>query len=126
MINSVFDPIGFLQPVIIEGKLLLREMMSVTSKTDWDDRLPEPLHDKWTTWIGSLNSLESMDIPKVYSHISFADATQREVLVFSDAYLKLYDEEGSSTSFLMGKAKLVPTHGHTIPRLELCAAVLVR
>ena len=82
VIYSVFDPIEFLQPAIIEGKLLLREMMSVTSKTDWDDPLPEPLYDKWTTWIGSLNSLESMDIPKMYSNISFADATQREVLVF--------------------------------------------
>lgn len=47
VINSVFDPIGFLQPVVIEGKLLLREMMSVTSKTDWDDPLPEPLYNKW-------------------------------------------------------------------------------
>lgn len=133
VINSVFDPIGFPQPVIFGGKLLLRKMMSVTSKTDWGDLLPEPLYDKWTTWIGSLSSLESIDIPRMYSHISFADATQREVLVFSDAsknplaavaYLKLYDEEGSSTSFLMEKAKLAPTYGHTISRLELCAAVL--
>ncbi|XP_069101998.1 uncharacterized protein [Argopecten irradians] len=27
-------------------------------------------------------------------------------------------------SFLLGKAKTAPQHGHTIPRLELCAAVL--
>lgn len=69
----------------------------------------------------------------MYSNISFEDANHREVLVFADAsknavaavaYIKLYDGRKSTTSFLMGKAKLAPMHGHTIPRLELCAAVL--
>lgn len=40
------------------------------------------------------------------------------------AYLKLYDGRKSTTRFLMGIANLDPMHGHTIPRLELCAAVL--
>lgn len=30
----------------------------------------------------------------------------------------------SHLGFVLGKAKLAPTHGHSIPRLELCAAVL--
>lgn len=30
VINSVFDSFGFLQPVIVEEKILLREMMSLT------------------------------------------------------------------------------------------------
>ncbi|XP_062581170.1 uncharacterized protein LOC134242973 [Saccostrea cucullata] len=104
VINSVFDPIGFLQPFIIEGKLLLREMMSVTSKTDWDDALPEPLCNKWISLMNSLSYLETLHMPRMYGDISFEDATHRE--------------------FLIGKAKLAPTQGHTIPRLELCAAVL--
>ncbi|XP_048764717.2 uncharacterized protein LOC125672561 [Ostrea edulis] len=132
-INSVFDPIGFVQPVVIEGKILLREMMSVTKKTDWDDPLPEALHDKWVSWIHSLACLEELHIPRMYSDISFEDAIRREVLVFADAsknaiaasaYLKLYDVNRSTISFLMGKAKVAPNHGHSIPRLELCAAVL--
>lgn len=69
----------------------------------------------------------------MYSNISFDDANHWEVLLFADAsknsvaevaYLKLYDGRKSTTSFLMGKAKLAPMHGHTIPRLELCSAVL--
>jgi hypothetical protein len=133
VINSVYDPIGFVQPVIIEGKLLLREMMSMTTKTNWDDPLPEPFYDKWVSWMNSLSHLESLHIARMYSDISYEEATHKEVLVFSDAskdafaavaYLKLYDEKKCTTSFLMGKAKLAPTHGHTIPRLELCAAVL--
>ena len=43
-------------------------------------------------------------------------------VVLAVAYLILYDKERSSTSFLIVKAKLTPTHGHTIPRVELCAA----
>lgn len=33
-------------------------------------------------------------------------------------------ERGNRVSFVMGKVKLVPLPEHTIPRLELCAAVL--
>ncbi|KAI4901242.1 hypothetical protein NFI96_027279, partial [Prochilodus magdalenae] len=41
------------------------------------------------------------------------------------AYLKAIDEYGNSTvGFILGKAKLVPVSKPTIPRLELCAAVL--
>lgn len=42
------------------------------------------------------------------------------------AFLKLYgsDPDSCTLSFLMGKAKVAPSSGHTVPRLELCAAVL--
>lgn len=41
------------------------------------------------------------------------------------AYLKTIDTKGQGhIGFVMGKAKLTPLPEHTIPRLELCAAVL--
>lgn len=53
----------------------------------------------------------------------FTDATKDAIAAV--AFLKLCkDEENSDIGFLMGKAKVAPTHGHTIPSLELCAAVL--
>lgn len=110
--------------------------MSVTSKTDWDDPLPESLYNKLISWMDSLSYLGSLRIPRMYNNISFGNANHRDVFVFADAsknavaatgvsYIKLYDGSKSTTSFLMGKAKLVLMHGHSIPRLELCAAVLV-
>lgn len=41
------------------------------------------------------------------------------------AYLRVIDTDGQChVGFIMGKAKLAPSSAHTIPRLELCAAVL--
>lgn len=40
-------------------------------------------------------------------------------------YLKVIDRDGEChVGFILGKAKLVPLSAHTIPRLELGAAVL--
>lgn len=53
----------------------------------------------------------------------FADASQEAIGAV--AYLKTFDSSGSHhLGFVHAKAKVAPLHGHTIPRLELCAAVL--
>lgn len=38
VINSIFDPLGFIAPVTIKGKMLLRETTQGT--TGWDEELP--------------------------------------------------------------------------------------
>ena len=70
----------------------------------------------------------------MFAHVSLSQAKRVELHVFSDAskeaigavsYLKVFDINNvSKVCFLFGKAKVVPRHGHTIPRLELCVAVL--
>ena len=41
------------------------------------------------------------------------------------SYLKVFYQDGSAkTGFVLGKAKVAPVSGHTIPRLEPCTAVL--
>ena len=103
-------------------------MMAVTGNTEWDYPLPESVCDKWISWVNSLDHLELLRVPRMYSSISFEDASKREILAFSDVskdivaaetYLKLYDVNSSSVSFLPGKAKVAPVQGHTISCLEL-------
>ena len=132
VVNSLFDPLGFLAPIVIVGKLFLREVTSL--KCDWDEPLPVRLYPEWVKWKNSLPQLERIDINHQYVNISLSCASRVELHIFSDAsveaigavsYLRVYREDRTSeTSFILGKAKVAPQHGHTIPRLELCAAVM--
>lgn len=83
-------------------------------------------------WRDSLNQLEDVYVTR--HQFSMSDPVTKEVHVFCDAskeaiaavaYMKSTDKnQVTSVSFILGKSKIAPKHGHTIPRLELCAAVL--
>ena len=132
VVNSLFDPMGFLAPVIIVGKLLLREITDL--KCGWDEPIPTKIQNRWSSWLMSLKNLEKVNINRQFVDISLSQAHRIELHTFSDAskeavgavsYLKVFsDAKSYQVCFVMGKAKVAPHHGHTIPRLELCAAVM--
>nr|XP_054592946.1 uncharacterized protein LOC129159777 [Nothobranchius furzeri] len=131
-VNSVFDPLGLLAPVTIQGRALLRELTSECS--DWDEPLPEDKQNRWEMWRNPLQVLRGLHVPRTYTSTSLSQAEHKELCLFSDAstkaigavaYLKAIQTDGRvEVGFIMGKAKLAPLSEPTIPRLELCAAVL--
>ncbi|XP_069108240.1 uncharacterized protein [Argopecten irradians] len=72
--------------------------------------------------LGFLGPITMQD--DVYSKIHiFADASENAKAAV--AYLQTIYADGSThISFLLGKTKVAPKHGHSIPRLELCAALM--
>ena len=52
----------------------------------------------------------------------YCDASEQAIAAVG--YFKVFYANSSATGFVFGKAKVSPLSGHTIPRLELCAAVL--
>ncbi|XP_073492566.1 uncharacterized protein [Aquarana catesbeiana] len=131
-INSLYDPLGFAAPITIQGKILLRELTADTC--DWDSPLPPEKETLWVTWRDSLKTLSNLHIHRPYTHFPPTRIQSTKLCVFCDAsvkaigavtYLKSIDIEGQvQIGFVMGKAKLAPCPETTIPRLELCAAVL--
>ncbi|TKS65471.1 hypothetical protein D9C73_028149 [Collichthys lucidus] len=132
VINSLYDPLGFAVPVSIEGRYILREISKDIS--EWDTPLPKEQQDKWQKWKDSLKHLGQLKSSRMYTSISLSKAQRKEMHVFCDAstkavgavaYLKLTAADGHSDGgFILGKARLAPKPDITIPRLELCAAVL--
>ena len=130
-INSVFDPLDFLAPFILEGMLILRELMC--TKVDWDDIVPTEIALKWENWKESLKDLQMFSIRRCYFDRSLSEMSKVDLHIFSDAsltaisavvYVKGFVEGDNHVGFVIGKSKLAPEKGHTVPRLELCAAVL--
>lgn len=129
VVNSMYDPLGFAAPITIQGKLFLRNWIS---GNDWDEQLPSSLQPEWEKWKLSLIHLSDVQVKRAYGPEKYNN--QCKVTVFCDAskdaiaavaYLSSVNSSGQvEVSFVMGKSKVAPRHGHTIPRLELCAAVL--
>lgn len=81
-----------------------------------------------------MEGLRHLHVPRTYTTASLNKITHRELCVFSDAstkaigavaYLRtVQEDERVHVGFVMAKSKLAPQSEQTIPRLELCAAVL--
>ena len=101
---------------------------------DWDQPLPDKYQQEWEHWRQQLHHLRDLKIPRCYFDIPTRDLTERTVHVFTDAseqaiaavaFLRAKDENGNyHHGFVLGKGKVAPKSAVTIPRLELCAAVL--
>ena len=138
VINSLCDPWGTAAPVLIQGKSLLRSMsahLKECQHEDWDTPLPDECKPAWNEWCALLSELEHCKIPSSYATLEVLQRKTRvELHTFCDAsvkgiaavtYVKIIQSDAQvHVSFVFGKAKLAPNHATTIPRLELCAAVL--
>ena len=128
-VNSIFDPLGFLSPVTLQGKVILRDM--AIEKKGWDEPIPGGTQQLGEDW---RSSLKHLNVPRCYIPGGLHGGKSLQLHVFSDAlevaiavtvYIKAVDVSVEAhVGFVWGKSKVAPVHGHTIPRLELCAAVI--
>ena len=79
-VNGVFDHIGFMAPVVIQGKLILRKLIHGTINRGAP--LPEQDLDRWDRWRSSLEELNNVKIPRLYLSSSFSACEHKSVHVF--------------------------------------------
>ncbi|XP_032781182.2 uncharacterized protein LOC116919317 [Daphnia magna] len=130
-IFSIFDPLGFLAPIVFQAKVLMLDIWR--RKFDWDDELSQDLIDRWIRWTETLTSLSKLVLERCISPRR-NDLTTTELHVFGDAsemgfgavaYVRfLFSDGTASVKFIISKARVAPLKFLTIPRLELNAAVL--
>ena len=138
VVNNIFDPLGFVAPVILTGRLFQRQLITSkensnpkVDKLSWDDDLPAEYADAWSKWKSSLSQLSNISVPRCYHPANFGEPDKLELHVFSDAsieaigyvaYLKSFNEGKVHVSMITASSKVAPRGATTVPRLELCAA----
>ena len=132
VVSSIFDPLGFLAPLILPGKQLLQELCQ--KNFGWDEPLPKDLLDQWMDWTSSLKSLTCFSITRCLKPEGHGTTKCAQLHHFADAsevgygtvsYIRQVTSEGFvHVTVVLGKARVLPLKPITIPRLELAAAVL--
>lgn len=130
VVNSLYDPLDFLVPVVLPAKRIIQELCRV----GWDSEITSDLAKRWETWVGALGQLGDLNISRCYKPKEFRKVYKSQLNHFCDAseigygtvsYLRLTDIRGLiQAAFVMGKGRVAPLKPITIPRLQLAAAVL--
>ena len=126
---AVFDPLGFLSPFVVQGKMLLQELW--IAGVDWDEPVPTDLSEKLRRWIAQFDLFSSIRVPR---NLCDQNAIAKTLHVFSDAsekafgavvYMRSVHSSGATTGRLIAsKSKVAPLTATSIPRLELMGAML--
>lgn len=133
-VAAVFDPLGFLGPFILNGKLLIQEICRDGKK--WEDKLSDTQVSKWKKWLSNLPDLNFFKVHRCFfnKELSYQDYSV-ELHLFADAssyaygacaYLRMIDSSLTqvSVSLVMSKSRVAPQKAVTIRQLELQAATL--
>ena len=125
LISSLFDPLGWLSPLSIRGRIFLQTLWK--NKVGWDQELPEQLVSEISEVLCEFQRVSEFSFPH---RIVFHSV---ELHVFVDASSKAYgsvayvvNPDNSHNNLLISKARvaLCKEDRITIPKLELTAALI--
>ena len=130
-ISSIFDPLGFVTLLLLDGKSILQELCRLN--ISWDDPIPDDIKIKWEKWRADLLNLQQISISRCYKPENFGPVVPTEPHHFSDAsvkgyhqcgYVRMIDEQQRiHCTLVIGKSRVAPLTPVTVPRLELTATV---
>eukprot|EP00794_Sanderia_malayensis_P010236 gene10236-11286_t len=130
--SKIFDPLGLISCVTITVKIYFQQLWE--QDIQWDDPLPTQLQQDWLTWRKELPLISALRIPRCFTPLNVS-VVSRQLIGFSDAsekaycgvvYLRSIDTAGGvHMSIVIAKTKVAPLKRVSLPRLELCGALML-
>ncbi|XP_036344475.1 uncharacterized protein LOC118753713 [Rhagoletis pomonella] len=123
-----YDPLGLIGPIVLKAKVFLQSLWK--DKLAWDESIPQSLHFAWNRLCANLSFVEKISFPRFVG----LDADNIQIHGFCDASMAAYGacayiraQSGGEVraTLLCSKSRVAPLKTLTIPKLELCAAMLL-
>ncbi|XP_047499242.1 uncharacterized protein LOC125046242 [Penaeus chinensis] len=135
-IASIYDPLGFAVPVLLKAKILMRLVISKGESKDggikWDDTLDVSTVKECKMFFKELYELERLTFRR--SLIPSNVVGKPSLIIFSDGSMQAYGacayvrwqigEDEFESHLIAARNKIAPIKQMSIPRLELCAALM--
>ncbi|XP_062541543.1 uncharacterized protein LOC134209562 [Armigeres subalbatus] len=128
-IAQLYDPLGLVSPVVAWAKIQMQHLWLVY--IDWDDKIPYEICGNWKNFYEQLPLLQSFKVPRC---VFVPQSTNSHFHVFCDAseagygaciYARSTNGEGEHIlQLIASKSRVAPIKRLSLPRLELCAALL--
>lgn len=131
-VQKLFDPLGWIAPCIVTAKILIQKLW--LARVDWDEEVDVNLSEEWLNirkdfesvkeisidrWIRTSN--KNVDVTELHG---FCDASEKAYAAV--VYGRILNSEGKViTKILAARTRVAPVKSVSLPRLELCGAVLL-
>lgn len=131
-LQKLFDPLGWIAPVIVKAKILIKNLW-LTGKA-WDEKIPNDVELEWIHLRNDFNNVKDIKIQRWMNTLSteinnvtihgFCDASMNAMAAV--VYCRVVQPDGTVTiQIVAAKTKVAPVKTISLPRLELCGALLL-
>ncbi|XP_043496373.1 uncharacterized protein LOC122520341 [Polistes fuscatus] len=125
--SGTVKTLGLLAPVVITAKIVMQGLWQL--KSSWDEEVPADMNEIWQTFRRNLPTLEKIRFTRNVA----GDGKEIEMHGFCDASEKAYGAciyvktmgKNPRVSLLCAKSRVAPLKTQSLPRLELCGALVL-